>query len=181
MDNIIDNIDEIINEDIIDFRLKKKCGFLIFYITLSIIVFFMFIKEILENIYLSIAIFLGIPFIFLMINSIFENIYTPAITQLMILNTLRNRVLYHQFFDEINYDTFNKIHKNIEEIKVQLIDIHKLETNNEICNICMTNKNELKLNCSNNGYHGGCLICMAEWTKKKNSCHECRSTILEII
>jgi len=177
----MDNINEVINENIIEFRFKKKLYFMLFYAVFCIIVLFMYIKEILENIYLSLAIFLGIPFTFFMINHVYENIYTPRLTQIMILNILRNHVLLNtQVLNQINYDTF-KINKNIEEIKEELINIHKLETNNEICNICMTNKNELKLNCSNNGYHGGCLTCIAEWTKKKNSCHECRTTILEII
>ena len=179
----MDNIDQFINNNINEFRRKKN--FIWFYLfIITVVIFFVYMNEILQNIYLFLSIIFGVPFVFYIINDIFEKIYTPRLSQMMILNLLRNSLSNHEIINEnnLNYDTFeNQIFNlSVQEIKEKLINIHQLEANEQICNICMINKNELKLNCSQNGYHGGCLNCIAKWTKKNNSCHECRAEIINI-
>ena len=43
----------------------------------------------------------------------------------------------------------------------------------------MTNNINIKLKCSNNGFHGGCYECLIEWYKKSNTCPECREKIFD--
>ena len=179
---MINNIEVNNINNINNYRKKKIIFILVCYLVISIILLIIFFNEIKKNIYLSLAIYFGIPFIFLILNHLYDRIY--RIRNLYILNNILENGLLQS--NELTYNMFNITTNetsqfNIEEIKNKLMTIHKLETNNEICNICMTNKNEIKLNCSNNGYHGGCLICIAEWTKNKNCCHECREKIINIV
>jgi len=104
---------------------------------------------------------------------IYMLIYKIPNTQNVIVNVLEN---IQQNPIEINI--YNIKTTKLKIIKIKLKEIHKLEPNNETCSICMYRKNKLKLNCSKNGYHGGCLVCIAHWTRKKNTCHECRAKII---
>ena len=100
-------------------------------------------------------------------------IYKIPNTQNVMINALEN--VQH---NPIEINIYNIKTTKLKIIKIKLKEIHKLESNNETCSICMYRKNKLKLNCSKNGYHGGCLICIAHWTRKKNTCHECRAKII---
>lgn len=153
-------------------KLEKILFLFLVHSLISLIIFSVLYEYIKNHIYFySKGLFIIQEFVFFI--QIYMLIYKIPNTQNVMINALEN---IQQNPIEINI--YNIKTTKLKIIKIKLKEIHKLESNNETCSICMYRKNKLKLNCSKNGYHGGCLICIAHWTRKKNTCHECRAKII---
>lgn len=155
-------------------KLEKILFLFLVHSIISLIIFCVLYEYIKNHIYFyAQGLFMIQEFVFFI--QLYMQIYKIPNTQNVIVNALEN---VQQNPIEINI--YNIKTTKLKIIKIKLKEIHKLEPNNETCSICMYRKNKLKLNCSKNGYHGGCLICIANWTRKKNTCHECRAKIINI-
>ena len=153
-------------------KLEKILFLFLVHSLISLIIFCVLYEYIKNHIYFySKGLFIIQEFVFFI--QIYMLIYKISNTQNVMINALEN---VQQNPIEINI--YNIKTTKLKIIKIKLKEIHKLESNNETCSICMYRKNKLKLNCSKNGYHGGCLVCIAHWTRKENSCHECRAKII---
>jgi len=153
-------------------KLEKILFLFLVHSLISLIIFCVLYEYIKNHIYFySKGLFIIQEFVFFI--QIYMLIYKIPNTQNVMINALEN---VQQNPIEINI--YNIKTTKLKIIKIKLKEIHKLESNNETCSICMYRKNKLKLNCSKNGYHGGCLVCIAHWTRKENSCHECRAKII---
>jgi len=153
-------------------KLEKILYLFLVHLLISLIILCVLYEYIKNNIYFyAKGLFMIQEVVFLI--QIYMKIYKIPNIQNVIVNALEN---VQQNPIEINIYNIKTLKLKI--IKNKLKEIHKLESNNETCSICMYRKNKLKLNCSQNGYHGGCLVCIAHWTRKKNTCHECRAKII---
>lgn len=107
----------------------------------------------------------------------------PALIYILYTNIINPRYHYSEFIMYLTNQNCDcrMIEINNELINEKLKEIHEwVENSNEVCTICLTkNKNMIKLNCSKNGFHGGCINCLTEWYRKSNTCPECRQKIFE--
>lgn len=141
---------------------------LLIYIFIVSLIICYYWKQVKGNLYYSILIFLAIPFIPASIYTIYTTIINP-------------RYHYSEFILYITRnDDYRVIEINSELIKEKLKEIHgAIQDSDELCTICMTNNINIKLKCSNNGFHGGCYECLIQWYKKSNTCPECREKIFD--
>jgi hypothetical protein len=163
-------------------KLEKILFLFLVHSLISLIIFCVLYEYIKNHIYFySKGLFIIQEFVFFI--QIYMLIYKIPNTQNVMINALENsqnviNTLENVQQNPIEINIYNIKTTKLKIIKIKLKEIHKLESNNETCSICMYRKNKLKLNCSKNGYHGGCLVCIAHWTRKKNTCHECRAKII---
>ena len=141
---------------------------LIYIFIISLIIYYYWKNE-QEKLYNLIFIFSSIPIIILLIYEIYTSIINP-------------RYHYIKFISYLRLNTNDYLIKNNKlRIQEKLNEIHEvINDSNEVCPICLCNQNNnIKLNCSKNGYHGGCIDCITEWYQINNSCPECRQKIFE--
>ena len=140
------------------------------YIFIISLINYYYWKQLKEYIHISIIIFSIIPLIPASIYSFYTNIINP-------------RYHYSEF---ISYITSQDNDQRIIEFNKELIvgklkEVHELIENfNKECVICLKKRTKyIKLKCSRNGFHGGCIDCITEWYKKSNTCPECRQKIFD--
>lgn len=142
-------------------------GFLFFYSILFIIISFKYLEDVKDNFILTLIFFFIFPLV--PINLIKLYLYTQSITR---ENVYRNTHHNYEYNKYILAKLWNEL------IRKVLKRIHKHVKSEELCNICYTDNCLIKLNCSGNGFHGGCEDCLVNWTLKNNSCPICRKDII---
>lgn len=107
----------------------------------------------------------------------------PTLIYVTYTNIINPRYHYCEFILYItnHNDDYKVLEINNELIKEKLKEIHEfVEKSNNVCEICFNKKEYMiKLKCSKNGFHGGCIDCLTEWYQINNSCPECRQKIFE--
>ena len=142
-------------------------GFLFFYLVLFTMISLKYSEDVKDNFILKFIFFLIFPLV--PINVIKLYLYTQNITRENINN---NSYYYNENKKYILLKLWNEL------IRKVLKRTHKYTETEELCTICYTNKFLIKLNCSGNGFHGGCEDCLVNWTLKNNSCPICRKDII---
>lgn len=126
---------------------------------------------IIDNKLLCIGILINILFMPFLINKFMMKYFYPNYVDLEFVKIVAaHNLLYDPRILKFKFNELSQMMKN-EHIFIE-------NEKEKLCEICELNYSSIKLNCSGNGFHGGCEKCIDTWLKKDNSCPWCRKKII---